>query len=257
MSDTPLEYLLGSQTRPQTLTALREAGPLPVRRLEERVSASRRTLKRTLREMESRGWVYPTDGAYGLTALGAELLSAHDRFRERARVARDARPFLERIPASALDLDVDALAEATVIRPDEDTTAPVDRLLDIRDGAAELREVAPFVIRDTVDQLADRVDDDAPPDVTLVLEDAEPTPAEFSRAYCERFDDLLAASSVDVYVTPDDVPFAFGAADGHAFVGSTGRDGMPGALLEGDDPAIVDWVERSMERYLDRADPVS
>ena len=251
MSDTALEYLLGSETRPATLTALRDAGRLSARRLEEHVSASRRTLKRTLRTMESRGWVEPVDGGYELTALGAAALATYERCRKRERIARRVRPVLEHAPAAAFDLDVGALADATVIRPDEDPTAPVDRLLELRAGASTLREAAPFLLRDTVEQLADRVTAESPPpEVTLVLEDAEPSPEAYSGAYCDRFRELIEAPTVDVHVA-DEVPVAVGVADGHAFVGVADRDGVRGLLLESDDDAVVDWAERSIDRYLD------
>ncbi|MFD1632424.1 helix-turn-helix transcriptional regulator [Haloplanus ruber] len=254
MSETALEYLLGSATRPATLAALRDAGRLSSRRLEERVSASRRTLKRTLRTMESRGWVEPVGGAYELTALGAATLATYEQCRERERIAREIRPILEHAPASAFGLDIETLADATVIRPDSDPTAPLDRLLDLRAEASELREAAPFLLRDTVEQLADRVTAESPPDVTLVLEDAAPSPESYSGAYCDHFRDLLDAPTVDVRVV-DDVSVTVGVADGHAFVGVAERDGMPGALLESDDDTVVDWANRSVDRYLDRGVP--
>jgi len=258
MSDTALEYLLGSVTRPETLTALREGGRLSPRQLEEQVSASRRTLKRTLRTMESRGWVRSVDGGYELTAMGAAMLSSYDCFRRRARLAEEVRPFLERTPASAFDLDVEALTDATVVRPDADPTAPVDRLLELRDDATRIREVAPFLLHDTVEQLATRVEHDPTlQEVTLVLEDATPQPSEFSPAYCDRFRTVVGSPHVDVYVAATDVPFAFGVADGNAFLGSSGIDDMTGALLESDDDAVVDWVHRSVDRYLDHAEPLS
>ncbi|GAB6860459.1 helix-turn-helix transcriptional regulator [Haloplanus litoreus] len=258
MSDTALEYLLGSATRPETLTALREGGYLSARQLEERVSASRRTLKRTLRTMESRGWVRSVDGGYELTAMGATMLSSYDCFRRRERLAEEARPFLERTPASAFDLDVEALADATVVRPDTDPTAPVDRLLELRADATRIREVAPFLLNDTVEQLATRVEHDPTlQEVTLVLEEATPHPSEFSPTYCDRFRAVVDSPRTDVYVAAADVPFAFGVADGHAFLGSSGVDDMAGALLESDDEAVVDWVDRSIDRCLDHADPLS
>ena len=255
MSDTELEYLLGSETRPETLTALRDRGRLSARRLEERVSASRRTLKRTLRAMESRGWVRAADGGYELTAMGDTLLTAYDRFRRRERIATEVRAFLERTPAEAFDLDVEALADATLVRPDDDPTAPVDRLLDLRADATRVREVAPYLLRDTVEQLAGGGAAGSPrPEVTLVLEDATPQPAEFSPTYCDRFRTMLDSPGIHVYVADGTVPFAFGVADDRAFLGSAGIDGMPGALLVADDPAVVDWVDRSVDRYLDRAE---
>ncbi|MFB6103347.1 MAG: helix-turn-helix transcriptional regulator [Haloplanus sp.] len=256
MPDTALEYLVGSPVRPATLTALRDAGPLSIRTLEGRVSASRRTLKRTLGTMESRGWVRPVDGGYQLTALGASILAAYERCRETKRIAEEFSPFLRQTPAPGFDLDLDTLAEATLIRTDDDPTAPIDRLLELRADATRVRECAPFLLLDSVRQLADRVaNGEPPPQVTLILRDCSPTPEGYSPEYCDRFETLLSASSVDLYRT-DDVPFAFGIADDHAFIGSADTDGMPGTLVESDSPEFVDWVERTFEQRREAATPL-
>ncbi|AZH24435.1 helix-turn-helix transcriptional regulator [Haloplanus aerogenes] len=256
MPDTALEYLAGSSVRPATLAAFREHGRLSLRNLDDRVSASRRTLKRTLTTMESRGWIRRVDGVYEFTALGDAIFDAYETFRDRERLAERVRPFLEHTPAEAFDLDIDALADANVVAPDDDPTAPVDRLMELRAEAARLREYAPFLLIDSVRQLAARVDNgQSAPDVTLVLETGRPggtTPE-----YRERFETLASAPSVDICRYPDGVPFAFGVADGHAFIGAADLDGMPCALLEGDSPELVAWVERTLDDYLDAAKPLT
>ncbi|MFB6195426.1 MAG: helix-turn-helix transcriptional regulator [Haloplanus sp.] len=255
MSDTALGYLVGSTTRPDTLTALRDQDRLSIRALEDRVAASRRTLKRTLGAMESRGWVRNVDGAYELTSLGAAILSAYDRFRDHERIAEQFRPFLERTPGAVFDPSIDALADATIRYPD-DPESSIDRLVELRADASRLRECAPFLLLESVRQLADRITDDGPsPDVTLVIGDGTPTTDQYTAEYCERFATLAAADSVDIHLHSD-IPFPFGVFDGHAFAGAMEPDGMPHAMIESDHPELVDWAERTFDDYLAAADPL-
>lgn len=260
MSDDALDYLVGSPVRVDTLRAFRADGVLSARELDDRLSASRRTLKRTLREMCSRGWLREVGDGYELTTLGGTLLSTYEEFRDRERLAERLRPVLEQTPAAgvALDIDLEALDDATVVDTDDDPTDPIDHLLDLRANATELRECAPYLLYDSVEQLADRVTDDpSPPDVTLVLGDASPSMDRFPPGYRERFEALTDAPSVDVYASSDDIRFSFGVADDHAFVVGVALDGVAHTLLETDDPAVVEWANRRFEEYRSAAAPGS
>ncbi|WP_338741273.1 helix-turn-helix transcriptional regulator [Haloplanus salilacus] len=258
MSDTALDYLVGSPVRVETLRAFRADGILSARELDDRLSASRRTLKRTLREMCSRGWIREVDDAYELTSLGGMLLSAYEEFRDRECTAERLRPVFEQTPAAAVDLDVEAAADATVVDTDDDPTDPIDHLLDLRANATELRECAPYLLYDSVEQLAERVtDESSPPDVTLVLGTTSPPMERFPAGYREHFDAMVDAPSVDVYAHPDDIRFSFGIADDHAFVVGVNLDGVAHTLLESDDPAVVDWATRRFETYRVAAAPRS
>lgn len=256
MSATALEYLAGSPVRPDMLVVLREHGLLSLRNLADHVSASRRTVKRTLSEMESRGWVRATEGAYELTALGDAMLSAYERFRERSHVATRFQPFLEHVPASMFDLDVEVLADATVVAPEDDPTAFADRMVSLRSDAARIREYAPFLMLDTVRQLARRVENGQPtPDMTLVVRTDAPPPS--SPEYHDRFETLVEAPGVDVRRYPDGPMLGFGVVDGRAFLGATADDGTPRFLLESDASELVSWVERQFESCLAAAEPIS
>lgn len=250
MPDAAFDYLVGSPVRADTLRAFRTDRTLSARDLDDRLSASRRTLKRTLREMCSRGWVREVGDEYELTSLGGTLLATYEEVRDRERIADRLRPVLKRVPATAVDLDVETLADATVIDTDGDPTAPIDRLLDLRATATDLRECAPYLLYDSIQQLADRVTDEpSPPDVTLVLEDGDPPMDGFPSGYREQFEAVADTPSVDVYAHPDDIRFAFGVADDHAFIVGVDLDGAAHTLLESDDPAVVDWVMRRFEAY--------
>lgn len=255
MPDTALEYLAGSPVRPATLTAFRDHGRLPLRDLDDQVSASRRTLKRTLRAMESRGWVHASNGTYELTALGACILSAYEEFRDCERIADRFRPFLEHTSATAFDLDIDALAGANVVEPVEDPTAFADELLAIRAGADRLREYAPFLMLDSVRQLANRVEDGSQaPDVSLVVR--TDAPPRSSPEYADCFETLVEAPSVDVRRRPDGPMLGFGVADGHAFLGAADGNGMPAVLLAGESADLVGWVESRFETIRAAAEPI-
>ncbi|MEF8857078.1 MAG: hypothetical protein V5A16_06610 [Haloplanus sp.] len=253
MPDTALEYLVGSSVRLATLVALREHGRLSLRDLDDRVSASRRTLKRTLDAMESRGWVQPVDGAYELTALGDCTLSAYEKVRDCERLADRVRPFLEHTPAAAFDLDVEALAGATVTTSADDPTAFTDHLLEVRADTSRVREYAPFLMLDSVRQLAHRVESGhSAPDVTLVLQTA--TPPQSSPEYTERFETLLDAESVDIWLYPDGPMIGMGVADDHGFLGAADGSGIPKILLASDSPELVEWIERTLDDYVDAAE---
>jgi predicted transcriptional regulator len=256
MADSAFEYLAGSELRPAVLAALRAEGPLPLREVADRVSASRRTVKRTLRAMESRGWTRSVDGAYELTALGAAMLSAHEEFCERCHLATQFQPFLEHVSAATFDVDIDALTDATVISTEDDPTVITDRLVDLRSDATRIREYTPYLLLDSVRQLAAQVDNgQPPPEMTLVV--GTDAPPRSSTEYVEGFETLIASSDADVRRHPDGPPFGFGVVDGRAFFGTTDAQGMPHALLESDAPALVSWVERRFESFLDAAEPIT
>ena len=256
MADSTFEYLAGSELRPAVLAVLRTEA-LPLREVADRVSASRRTVKRTLSAMESRGWIRPTNGAYELTALGATVLAAHEEFRERSRIARRLQPFLERVPASEFAPGIDALADATVCTPDDDPTAFVDRLVELRAGATRIREYTPFLLLDSLEQFSKGFGNgQSDGDVMVVVR--TDTPPRSTPAYDERFAALVESRHAEVSVDPGGpTNIAFGVADGTAFLGVADDDGMPGALLEGDAPELVSWVERQVDDRLDAAEPIS
>jgi len=256
MSDTGLEYLAGSSVRPEALAVLREHDRLALRDVAERLPASRRTAKRTLHAMESRGWVRAVDGTYELTALGAALLSAYEEFRECERIATRYRPFLEHVPAAALDLDIETLADATVVCAGGDPTAFADSLVDLRAEATRVREYTPFLLLDSVRQLANQVEHGrSESDVTLVLR--TDVPPQSSPEYAERFETLVAAQNVDILVYPDGPSIGFGVADGDAFFGAADTRDRPTSLLVSDTPDAISWVERQFEACLDAAEPVT
>lgn len=251
MPNATLEYLIGSPNRVQTLRALRNDGPLPIRRLEERVPVSRRTLKRTLNAMTSRGWVGSTADGFEVTALGGMVLSSYDRFRDAIRLTERFRPFLEQVPASSFDLAPESLCDATLTVPDGDPTAAIDRLIEVRSDATAIRECASFLMQETLEQFLDST-----ADVTLVLGEGVPSPSDYSREYRETFEALLDADHIAVHAAPGDVRVPMGVADGRAFIGGTTDDGMPHSLLESDDPAVVAWVDRRFDAYLAEAEPI-
>lgn len=256
MPHDTFEYLAGSDNRLAVLRALDERGPLSPRGLEERVGASRRTLKRTVDGLTSRGWLTPVEEGYELTALGGATLSAYESFRERQRTADRLSPFLRHVPARIFDLGLDALTDANLVVADEDAPyGPIDRMLDIRVGTDRLGECVPFLLSASIEQFHERLDRPTPPTVTLIVGETLPPSVERAPKYREGFGRLIDAPTVEVYRYPDDVPVGFGVADDHAFVGVPVDDRLH-ALIDGTDPALVEWVESAFEDALAASTPV-
>ncbi|MFB6108239.1 MAG: helix-turn-helix transcriptional regulator [Haloplanus sp.] len=249
MSDTVLDYLARSTSRREVLVAFRDHGRLTPRVLESHVSVSRRTLKRTLDNMASRGWIRAVDDGYELTALGATVLRAYECFHERTTAAARLSTFLSHLPSS-FDLDPTRLADANLaVATENDPYAPVDRLMELRADASFVREAARFLYEDSVRQLTARAHDDPPARVHLVLM----TDPDVSVARPVGFEKLLDAPSVDCRFV-DTVDFLFGVVDDRAFVGATEDDQLR-VFADTDDVAVVEWVERRFRALRDAADP--
>lgn len=255
MSDTALRYLVGSVNRRRALAALRTDGPLTRRDLEARTSASRRTVTRTLDELVDRGWVRRVDDGYDATALGATVLDALDDASDRIDLATRFGPLLRHLPDDAVDLDVRTLAGATLVGPTEgDPYAAMNRLHELRADADYVRELAPALCLDGVEQLADRIESEAdPPDVESVVESTALEPAASPPEVEAELERIAAAESGAVRTCDDAVPFVLGVYDEAAVVCALNDDGIPVALLETTNPDVRDWATETYRAYRERS----
>lgn len=256
VSSGAVSFLAGSENRVEVLVALREAGEADQRTVAADVDASRRTVKRALDALEGRGWVARERGTgpYRVSALGDLVLDAYLDVLERLSVADRLGPFLAHVPAAAFDLDPVALADAEVVARGGNTPyAPMDRVLEVRRNASRVREVVDVIQADSASQLRERVEDG---DLTaeVVLQAGVLDAVGEHDGYAAEFEAALAADGATFHVTEADVPFVFGLMDDQVVVGVTDDEGMPGALVVSDDPAVREWAESLFEAYRDGAE---
>ncbi|MFC6989354.1 helix-turn-helix transcriptional regulator [Haloplanus sp. GCM10025708] len=257
MSDTAIRYLVGSDNRRRVLAALRADGPLTRRDLEDRIAASRRTVKRTLGELEDRGWIRPVGEGYDATALGVSVLDALDGALDRVDLATRFAPLLSHVPGDAVDLDVGGLADATLVSPTEGNPyAAMHRLHELRTGAAYVRELAPTPCLDGVEQLTERIGSaDDPPDVEAVVEAAALDAVDSSSDVRAELEALATAETADVRTCDQAIPVVLGVYDETAVIGALDDDGILVALAETTDPAVRDWVVDEYRSYRQQSTP--
>ncbi|MFB6122376.1 MAG: helix-turn-helix transcriptional regulator [Haloferacaceae archaeon] len=251
MPEPAIRYLVGSDNRRRALAALRADGPLTRRDLEDEMSVSRRTLTRTLGELEDRNWVRRTDEGYDATALGVVVLDALEDALDSAALATRFAPLLGNIPGDALDLNVAALADATLVSPTEGNPyAAIHRLHELRADAAYVRELAPTLCVDGIEQLTERVVSETdPPDVEAVVESATLESVASSPDVAADLETFVSAETCDARVCDAEIPYVLAVFDETAVVCALDDEGIPVALAETTNPDVRDWVVDEYRSY--------
>lgn len=249
-----IAFLTASPNRVAALEAL-TAGPHERSDLQEAIDASRSTVKRILNGFRERGWVARDGRAYSITPLG-ELVAA--RFRallETIDASAKLREVVQWLPIQAPDFDVEQFADATV------TTAapgapyrPINRLMDLIEET-DTESVRAFGARpppgyfDTLDW---KVDEGLAVEVlfsSIVVEAfiESPPVAVVESVENERFSFRVC----------EDLPCGLTLLDDHvAICGYDPNTGMLQALIDTDDPAAVEWGERTYESYRRESRPI-
>lgn len=257
LASEELQFLLRSETRLNVLSALAQRAPLETDVLEETLDTSRRTLTRTLRQLEDRRLVEETEDGYRLTAFGETQAASFREWLRRDELARAFRPVLGRIEADLLGFDIERLRGATLTVADESQPyAPLDRTLALRAEADRIRELAPSVERRSVEQLADRTDAGEALAVEIIMSAATARAARSRPAYEDALAAVAAADEVTQYVHPGGFPFVLAVMDETVVLG-VADDGNPNAVLETTDDAVREWAEATLDQYREEARPLA
>ena len=252
-----VQFLLRSEIRIELLSVLDRTGAIAQRALRDELTASERTVRRTLTELEDRRLVTDAAEGYRLTALGETQIEAYREWRDRTELAASLRPLLGHLEPGVLGFDIERLQDASLTVADETRPyAVLDRTLQLRAEANRIRELAPAVEKRSVEQLATRVDRGESPDVEVILPAATARRARSEPAYEDAVATITAAEAVTRYVYPGSVPMFLGLIDELAVLGSI-ADGSPRALVETTDATVYEWVEHRLDEYRVEARPLS
>ncbi|AXG11364.1 helix-turn-helix transcriptional regulator [Haloplanus rubicundus] len=98
------------------LDTLRTLGEAPASKagLSERIDVSRSTAERSIRELETHGFVAASDEGYRVTVAGRLALAAHDERRRRTATAAAVAPLFDGVDLS-FDVDLSVLDGARVV----------------------------------------------------------------------------------------------------------------------------------------------
>jgi predicted transcriptional regulator len=243
-------------SREELLRALAD-GPVRKESLSAQVSASRSTVDRGLRSLESHGLVERADGGYRLTAMGRVLLDEYDRYTASVEAVLDAEPVLSAVPPE-VDLPAGLFVGATVFAPSAtDPYGPLEH------GIASVAR-------------ADRVRSLVTTSLTRYAELFEGglLPMDGSASLClssdaltslvaERptwFETAIDRPDVSVLESPTEPPFTLAVVDDDGTRSVTFAvfdDHGVSAGLTNDSPRAVEWAETFLEDWCEDATTVS
>lgn len=244
-----LRFVTQSENRATALDIASIDTPIDRRELESRLDASHRTVIRVVNSLEERGYLRETDGGLRLTPFGAHIAERLDGTIEATETALEFGPLLRNAPPALREVPLESLSGAELlVATDADPFSILDRVLSLRAEATRIREVAPGVQKESIDQLAERVRRGDDVDVEAVISRHASDVAAERADYRDGHASTVESDAVDIYVHPDRLSFFAGIMDDRAAV-AVSKDGQPYALVESDDPDLRAAVASIYETY--------
>lgn len=255
--DTPLDelaYLANSSTRIDVLDCLGDA-PCTRHDLEKHTDSARRTLGRTLRELENRRWIIRRGHEYQLTPLGEWVGDEFTDLVAEMGAERRLREVVRWLPTEVVTFDIRCLRDAEVILLDgTDMTKLERRIVEFHRSGEWIRGFARGVYREAVKnhwELALHEDTQIDHVITPEVVDAIQTD---SRSV-QRFRELLEADNTR-YLMYEEIPLSVGIVNGTVGITLTDERGIPQGGVATDNAAVYEWAVDLFETYCENAEPI-
>ncbi len=253
-----LRFLADSDNRLAVLERLTETDALDRYDLEDTLDASRRTVVRTLGAFDRRGYLTAADtaDAYVPTGYGVYLGQLVAEFEADLAAAIRLRPLLEQLEADELGFDPRHLADADLtVASDVCPYAAFDRFLEMRTEAGSVRFLAPKIERRSLNQVVRRLDDEPDFEAEVIITEPVESSMQAHQSFRAAYETMLDADRVDVYRYSETIPYMLAALDDRVAIGVS-RDEQPYAIVETDEPTVVEWVRGRLDDYLAASEPI-
>ena len=249
----PLTFLSQSKNRVEILQLLQDGERLDRYEIEEQVEASRRTVIRTLDALTDRGYLVESGDGYQPTSFGSYIAEVYQTFASDTAFAHQLKPVLANVPSDEFDLDPQYLADTEIaVATQGSPYALLDRTLAIRSEASQIREVAPFIEKKSVEQLVERIENQEAFNVEAVLPVAVIEAVGDHPEYREAHQQIKQSDHVDLYVYPDEVTLPVCIADDTVII-CVLRDEKLYALAVSSHPEVKAWAEQRFQTFREKA----
>jgi predicted transcriptional regulator len=243
--------------REQLLRGVGMAG-VGKRELVDRLSVSRSTVDRGIRELESAGLLARSAEGYCRTLFGELLLSEYDSFATTAETLCGGQSLLADLPPG-FDLDPVLLEDATVVTASQYAPhQPVSALCSVLGEARWVQTVFPAVFPQVLDEWLSLCDEEIiRADIVLT----EPVVAELVGTHTDTLQQLLEDSCLSLHQVDDGPSYGLVIAESEstATAGVVVMDDRGGAraFIETDAEAAVSWVRERINDQLMQSTPLS
>lgn len=255
-SNEVLEFFGSTPVRLVMLERL-TAGPEARADLLDTTDVSRITLWRLLGDLEERGWIRETGDGYEATAAGRLVVDRITTTVDAIEAIAELGDLLEWLPLAEISFDVERLADADVVRPTKsDPQAPMRVATRQMEDATTVRILTHGYSPWVVETLHDRV----VAGETTVSMVVSPDVLEAFAANApirDQLGEMIEAGGQELYRYGGPVPHIFAILDrARVGMGVDDDEGRPQAVFDIVDDEILDWAERTHERYREEATPV-
>lgn len=251
-----IAYLTRSDNRPAVLLLLEREGVVTQSDIEQCLNASRRTVSRILAEMLDEGYVRESESGYRLTRYGAIVIDSYRQCTERTDLARRYQPFLANVDDTDVDFDPEFLRGADItVSTDAEPYAALDRMLELRRNASQVRAAASLITKKSIEQIIDRLQTDESVEFEFVFPVSLYEHLQSQPAYSEVFRTMTAAPSVTTWIRQEEIPLLHAVIDSVTAVG-TSVGGNPHALVESTNPDLREWVTSRLDQFRQQAVPI-
>jgi predicted transcriptional regulator len=227
------------------------------RELTDRVSVSRSTVDRGVRELERLGLLERVDGGYRRTVVGSLALEEYERTTERLAAISASADVISHLSAD-VDVDVSVLVGGEVLVPTQESPfRAMSYMNDLIRRADRFRICATAVIPPQIELFHREVVEN---DLDLTGVTTEESFEVLVSDYREEVIEALETGHYDLYVTENPIPYGVVAADGpdggEMCISFCGDEGIAGTIAN-DSPAAVAWANERLDRYVETADRIS
>lgn len=240
-------------------TVLEAAGTDVVdkRDLTDRVSVSRSTVDRAVRELEQLGLLERVNGGYRRTVVGTVALEEYQRSVERLAAITTSADVISHLPPD-VSIDVSALVDAEVLVPTQESPfQSMSYTNDLIRRADRLRICAIAVIPPQVELLHREIVENG-----MALEGITNHGSldVLVSQYREETVEALETGRYDLYVTDERIPYGVVTAetpDGPEMcISFCGDEGIAGTIAN-DDPEAVAWADERLDDYVEAGERIS
>lgn len=218
----------------------------------DKVSVSRVTVDRALRDLEDKQLVTSMGSDYRLTSLGRHSMRHFDEFVETLTTLSEIRDLLKLLPEDVV-LEREILHGGNVIRSEFPAPDKPDRYLkECLKSSDEIKLVSPVLSIGDLNSIIENPNHLSNSHIFLPNETIEYL-LENKR---EDFTSIITAGDVTVYETKGKPAFGLLRARDEVVLGFFNREGTLIGLLTNSTPKAFVWADMKMKKYIDESDEV-
>lgn len=237
--------------RAPVLKVLQQEGTVDRRELEHHLSVSKSTVHRFTRSLREHGLIERSGDEFVLTPLGEMSIEEVTTFKTSIETLWELAPVLEVVSANGIEINVAALADATVtIAEPGNPYRPVNRFMSLMSETNTLCGLDPASINPLhIDEIYERI-------VTGMKTNVVFRPAiveELLLSNPKRAQTAFESGNLTIR-THEDLPFGLTLYDDRMGVGIYGEEmGLLRMYVDTDAPAAYEWAEEIYTNYWDNA----